>query len=71
MPVVTVTASMPAELAEALHANARRADRSFSAEMRVAIRAHLGIDPHLDDEGSAGRRTPLTTGHGGGRYAQE
>jgi hypothetical protein len=45
MPVVTVSASMPAEIAQAMHASARKADRSFSAEMRIAIRHHLGLDP--------------------------
>jgi hypothetical protein len=44
--VITVSASMPAELARALHDQACKADRSFSAEMRVAIRAHLGQPAH-------------------------
>jgi hypothetical protein len=46
MPRVGISASMPAEMAEALHASARRARRSFSEELRIAIRAHLGSDTH-------------------------
>ena len=39
---VIVTASVPADMAEALRAEATQADRTLSAEVRRAICAYLG-----------------------------
>lgn len=57
MPVATVSASMPTDLIDALRASAKRSDRSFSAELRIAARAHL--DSHNDDGRRAGHATPV------------
>ncbi|HWK18555.1 MAG TPA: ribbon-helix-helix domain-containing protein [Solirubrobacteraceae bacterium] len=43
-PTTTVTASgVPVELAEAVKDLARRSERSFSAELRCALREHVAL----------------------------
>jgi plasmid stability protein len=39
--MVVIGATMPAELVKAMRERAERADRSFSAELRCAIRSHI------------------------------
>lgn len=44
MPTIVRTVSMPLELSEKVRARAHRADRSFSAEVREAIKAFYEPD---------------------------
>lgn len=51
--MIVVSATMPPEMAEALKALAELEDRSFSAEMRRAVRAHLLRQGQLSAHDSA------------------
>jgi plasmid stability protein len=46
--VVVLNVKAPADLVDALRERARRADRSMSAEIRRAIRAHLATPEPQD-----------------------
>jgi hypothetical protein len=53
---VLIGAHVPQELRDAVRLIAREHERSFSAEVRLALRQHVA---HLNDEGPASPTGPL------------
>jgi plasmid stability protein len=62
--MVPVSATLPPDLIAALRAHARACDRSFSAELRRAIRSHLKSEAPVATEASQYRTARQ------GRYAE-